>query len=79
MNTEFEMNRPIAYFSVEGMKPFDASDPEWSRVREVVVYNRLDKAAKEMVATALKNHVSVRAMSPEALESLDQFITGGNN
>ena len=72
------MNMPPAYFVVRGFESFDVLNPDWKRVRGINLYNRLTAETKKLVSEALAHHVSVQSMTPEALESIDQYITGIN-
>jgi hypothetical protein len=54
-------------------------NPQWDVVSDVLVYDRLvGSDMKGFVSTALAHHKTVVSMTPEALESLDQYITGAN-
>ena len=52
--------------------------PDWDSVSEVHVYDRLTPAMKKIASAALAHHKVLVSMTPEALDSLDQYITGAN-
>ena len=66
------------YFVIKGMEPFNIHRPDWKRVKVITLWSRLDAAGKQVVHNALTNGVSIDSMNPEARESVDQFVTGGN-
>ena len=66
------------YFVVKGAENFDIHNPDWPRVKVITLWGPLDAAGKQVIHTALTNGVSVNSMNPEARESVDQFVTGGN-
>ena len=68
----------VAYFVIDGSEAFDISNPDWKRVRILTLWERLDTPTKRLVDASLANGVSVRALTPEALDSIDQYITGRN-
>jgi len=52
--------------------------PKWEGINEVLVFDRLTPEMKLVVSNALENNVPIRAGTPEALESIDSFVTGAN-